>query len=420
MEIVGDILRVINEGSARPTQVMHKANLTWPVLMTHFEALLRHQFLTRETSVSRTTYRLTARGSAVLGIYLKLKEELGSLESEAEATAAAVATFPRGIVGALEIASPPKEKKNATRSLMRSVLEGANFRLLDEPIPGRSGATYGYEVTASGLDRAVHGFDVLTHASESTVIRAFVKQLDSDIAVHLVYTKSASDVARKLAASYSIELVHAREFKRLVELLAFRDGLYSGDSLLLEVDPSQDYWSHLLALVEDQAKRSSHVSVFTWRGSPVYPVLPRNQMVSIHVMAPEPTGSHPLAPGESAVPSNDAAALLQALRRDSTPKGGALGKEEGEKEQGEKKKMEGAGGGLVVFESVSELVVSLGNESALRFLRKATSSLKADGRRSLFVLKRGYHDERGMRMIKSVFAARIVHDERGLRIDRSA
>jgi hypothetical protein len=396
---------------------MHKANLTWPVLMTHFEALLRHQLLTRETSVSRTTYRLTARGSAVLGIYLKLKEELGSLESETEETAAAVATFPQGIGRALEIASPPKEKKNATRSLMRSVLEGANFRLLDEPIPGRSGATYGYEVTASGLDRAVHGFDVFTHASESTVIRAFVKQLDSDIAVHLVYTKSASDVARRLAASYSIELVHAREFKRLVELLAFRDGLYSGDSLLLEVDPSQDYWSHLLALVEDQAKRSSHVSVFTWRGSPVYPVLPRNQMVSIHVMAPEPAGSHPLAPGESAVPSNDAAALLQALRQDSAPKGGAL---EEEKDQGEKKKMEGARTGLVVFESVSELVVSLGNESALRFLRKATSSLKADGRRSLFVLKRGYHDERGMRMIKSVFAARIVHDERGLRIDRSA
>jgi len=82
MEIICDVLRVIQEGSPRPTQVMHKANLTWPVLMNYLEVLLRHELLTRETNVSRTTYRLTAKGSAVLNIYLKLKEEVDPLESE--------------------------------------------------------------------------------------------------------------------------------------------------------------------------------------------------------------------------------------------------------------------------------------------------------------------------------------------------
>ena len=77
METLGDILKVIQDGSTRSTQIMHAANLTWPPLMVHLELLLRHQLLTRETEGNRATYRLTAKGSVVLNMYLKLKEETG-------------------------------------------------------------------------------------------------------------------------------------------------------------------------------------------------------------------------------------------------------------------------------------------------------------------------------------------------------
>jgi predicted transcriptional regulator len=68
MEMICDILRVVNDGWAIPTQITHRANMTWPHLMIHLEVLLRNQLLTREATEMRSTYRLTARGAAVLNM----------------------------------------------------------------------------------------------------------------------------------------------------------------------------------------------------------------------------------------------------------------------------------------------------------------------------------------------------------------
>jgi predicted transcriptional regulator len=394
MEIICDILRVIREGSARPTQVMHRANLTWPVLMTHLEALLRHELLTQETSVSRTTYRLTERGSMVLNIYLKLKEEVGPLESETI------------LAQQLEETAEPllaRGEENATFSAlrsMRSVLGAANFRLRDEPVPGRSGTKYRFSLVAEGLNKSSYGFDILTHASESQVIRVFVKRFDSGIPVYMLYTKSASAVAKKLAGSYSMELVHVRDLKGFADLLTFHDALLSNRSVLLEADPSQKYEFPLRELVRDETKRS-RVSAFTWRGSPLYPVLPRNERVYVYVMTTPGPRSPPARPGEFVVPSHDEGALLELMEGSAAK----IGTNERD---------------LVIFDSVSELLVSLGNERSQRFLKRATRSLEANGRRSLFIMKRGYHDETSERMVRGLSSDRLVYDGSGLKLDRAA
>jgi len=391
MEIICEILRAIQDGSARPTQVMHKANLTWPVLMTHLAVLLRHQLLTRESSESRTTYRLTARGSAVLNIYLKLKEEVGPLESETI------------LVQRLEEEPPvpalaPRERSLAL-SAIQSALGGANFRLRDGTVPGKSGSKYRFSLLAEGLSKSSHAFDLLGSVTEGAVIGVCVKQIDSDIPVHIVYSKGVSDGARKLAGSYSIELVPVRGLKGFVELLAFRDALSSKRGVLLEVDPSQDYAPAIRELVQDETKRS-RVAAFTWKGSPVYPVLPRNDMVYVYLMSTAQGTKHaPARPREFAVPSYDEAAMLEFLqesvRRDDR-------------------------GDLVIFDSISDVVVALGSEKAYRFLKRATHALGAGERRSLFIVKRGYHDERTMRTIRDLFEDRLVYDGSGLRLDKRA
>jgi predicted transcriptional regulator len=391
MEIICDVLRVIQEGSPRPTQVMHRANLTWPLLMNYLEVLLRHGLLTRETNVSRTTYRLTAKGSAVLNIYLKLKEEVDPLESESISA--------RRLEETHEPVLASREKK-AILSALGSILGVANFRLRDGRVPGRSGTKYRFDLVTEGGDKSLYGFDVLTHVSEGEVIRAFVKQLDSDIPVHVIYTKSASEVAKKLAGSYSMELLHVRDFKGFAELLAFHDALLSNRCVLLEVDPSQDYESALRRLVQDETKRS-RVSAFTWKGSPLYPVLPRGERVYVYVMSTNESGPPSARPREFVVPSHDEAALLGFLEesgaKDST----------GERD-------------LVIFDSVSELLVSLGNESSQRFLKRATRSMDSKGRRALFIMKRGYHDDRSQRMVRGLFPERLVYDGSGLKLDQSA
>jgi predicted transcriptional regulator len=216
MEIVCDILLVIHEGSARPTQVMHRANLTWPVLMTHLEALLRHELLTRESSATRTTYRLTAKGSAILKVYLELKEGIGPLENE---------TFLATRLREPEQPTPASMEKRATLFVMQSVLQGASLRVRERSVTGKSGAKYRFDLLAEGPDKSLYGFDVIANANEGEVIRVFVKQLDSDISVSIVYTDSASDAAKKLARSYSMELVHARDFEGFARSTAFRSVL---------------------------------------------------------------------------------------------------------------------------------------------------------------------------------------------------
>ena len=373
---------------------MHKANLTWPMLMTLIEVLLRNEFLTRETSVSRTTYRLTAKGSAVLSIYVKLKEEVGPLETEA--------ILAQGLDELREPVLAPTDKKAAVAALksMRSTLGSANFRLRDDPVPGRSGAKYRFSLVAEGLNKTSYGFDILTHASESEVIRVFVKQVDSDISVAIIYTKSASEVAKKLAGSYSMELVHVRELKRFADLLTFHDALLSNGSVLMEADPSQSFEFALRELVQDESRRS-RISVFTWRGSPVYPLLPRNEKVHVYVMTTQGSKSPPGRAGESVVPSHDERALLALIER--APKN-----EEAEERE------------LIIFDSVSELLVSLGNERSQKFLKLAMQSLQASGRRSLFIMKLGYHDERTEQMVRALFSDRLLYDGTGLRLDKAA
>lgn len=391
MEIICDILLVIHEGSARPTQIMHKANLTWPVLMTHLEALLRHELLTRETSLSRTTYKLTAKGSAVLNIYLRLREEVDALQLER--------TLAQRLDEAQETAPAPKAKK-ATLSSMQSVMEGANFRLRNAPVPGRSGMNHRFDLVAEGLSKSLYGFDILTHVTESEVIRVFVKQVDSDVSVQMVYTKSASELAERLAGSYSLGLVNARDFKRFADLIAFHDALLPNRRVLLEVDPSQDYESVLRELVQDEARRG-RVSAFTWKGGPFYPVLPRGENVYVYVMAARESRPISSGPREFVVASHDEASLLELLEG-LAPKGSA------------------DRGDLVIFDSVSELLVSMGNDRCQRFLKRAARSLDASGRRSLFIMRRGYHDERSARMVEGLFSERLVYDSSGLRLDRTA
>lgn len=389
MEIICDVLRAIQEGSVKPTQIMHKSNLTWPVLMTHFEVLFRHQLLTRETGVSRTTYRLTAKGSAVLGIYLRLRDELDALEVEASKEKSRRSPVE-------SVAS--SRQKNSTRSVMQSVLQSANFETMDDGVRGRSGARYHFDLVAKGLNESRYGFDVVTHATESDVIRVFVKQLDSDIPAHVIYSKSRSDVAKRVAASYSMDLVHARDFRRLVDVLAFRDALFSDRSVLLEADPSENYEFVLRELAEDEA-RMSQVSVFTWRGSPLYPVLPRGETVQVYLMTTQGAEGFTLRPRESLVPSYDESALLELLEG---------GMEKAKRETG-----------LVIFDSLSELVVSLGSERTQKFLKRATGSSSADGRKYLFIVKRGYHDDRTITMIGDVFSSKLVYDAAGLKLDRT-
>lgn len=143
---MGDILKVVNEGSVRPTQIMHGANLTWPPLMLHLEMLLRKHLLTRETDGDKSTYRITPKGRNVLGMYLAMREETGVLESFGDA------------IGKKERVSRPGRRM---LSNLRSSLAAANFHVLENKAKGKSGTDYIFPLIVQGMSKSRYGFVVL-------------------------------------------------------------------------------------------------------------------------------------------------------------------------------------------------------------------------------------------------------------------
>ncbi len=367
MEIMGDILKVVSDGSARPTQIMHGANLTWPPLMLHLEMLLRKRLLTRETDGDKSTYRVTPKGRDVLRMYLTLREETGVLESFAD-----------------ELEKEGVHRPGARRMLsnLRSILAAANFHVLENKALGKSGTEYTFPLVVQGMSRSRYGFVVLPDVDEQTVIRNFVKQLDTEVDLSIVGTGRISEQARNIAAMDSIPLLSTSDLAGFGESLTFRDAFRAASALILQVDPTGNYERVIEALVRREAT-NGHVFVFTLKQSRVYPAIPRLGMVTVRLM-PE-TGS--------AEAWADVIGLLEGPA-DATQSEGRR---------------------LVILDDVSELLAPMGHAKRAQILKSVVGAAGASVQRSLFILKR---DSKGGEELEFERGGqgRLVYDGDGLRL----
>lgn len=77
MEMVCDILGVVSEGPTKPTHILYKANMSWKVLSTYLEYLLKRGLIEKEDQGrKRSTYILTQKGRAILQLYDGLRLSL--------------------------------------------------------------------------------------------------------------------------------------------------------------------------------------------------------------------------------------------------------------------------------------------------------------------------------------------------------
>ncbi|HVB95432.1 MAG TPA: winged helix-turn-helix domain-containing protein [Nitrososphaerales archaeon] len=78
-EIRMDILKVVAEGSVKPTHIMYRSNTSWIVLHKNLESLLASGFMQQSGECSRTEYGITETGKRVLHDYVDLVEKTSSL-----------------------------------------------------------------------------------------------------------------------------------------------------------------------------------------------------------------------------------------------------------------------------------------------------------------------------------------------------
>ena len=76
LQIKVDILRAVEGGYGKPTQIMYKANLSWNVLQTQLKSFLESGMLEVEAYGSRRRYLITPKGVEMVQSYQKVVKEI--------------------------------------------------------------------------------------------------------------------------------------------------------------------------------------------------------------------------------------------------------------------------------------------------------------------------------------------------------
>jgi predicted transcriptional regulator len=71
-EVRLDVLSVVSEGCAKPTQIMYRSNTSWTVLQEILSWLTASGFLRQSEERSRTEYAVTDKGYAIVRDYVRL------------------------------------------------------------------------------------------------------------------------------------------------------------------------------------------------------------------------------------------------------------------------------------------------------------------------------------------------------------
>jgi len=76
LQIKVDILRAVESGYGKPTQIMYRANLSWNVLQAQLRSFIESGMLEVEEYGSRRRYLITPKGTEMVVSYEKVVKEI--------------------------------------------------------------------------------------------------------------------------------------------------------------------------------------------------------------------------------------------------------------------------------------------------------------------------------------------------------
>jgi hypothetical protein len=172
-----------------------------------------------------------------------------------------------------------------------------------------------------------------------------------------------------------------------------------GKSFLVEIEPSNPYEGMVKDFATEFISQNHLVFVFTSRGSPVYKALMKNPEVKFYILSAEVSYPKPTdVSNEILVPQNDSAVLLDLLSKTvSSTAGTGIG---------------------IVFDNISDMILSAGFENCYKFVKQANEIINEPRITTLFLMTYGAHEDRIVRLIKSLFSNHLVDESSGLKITR--
>ncbi len=174
-----------------------------------------------------------------------------------------------------------------------------------------------------------------------------------------------------------------------------------GRVVLLEVDPSSKFEELIRDFAEELGSTQRIVFTFTAGGSPIFVTLAGETNVRFFTMTRKV--SYPKQgerPDEVLVPSTDQSVLLNVLDKAITSNPDLkFG---------------------VVFDSVSDLILSSGLEMTYKFLKQANEMLTSNHVTAIFLMTSGAHSEREVNVIKSLFSNIVTFRDGQFTIQKSS
>jgi hypothetical protein len=168
---------------------------------------------------------------------------------------------------------------------------------------------------------------------------------------------------------------------------------------LLEVDSSTHYEKYVKDLAVELVSNGYLLFVFTPRASRVYCTLSKMKDARFYVMTS--TTSYPCATdqaNEMLVPEDDPTILLDTLRN-------TIGS------------VSSSGIGII-FDNVSDMILSDGFENSYKFMRRANEILADHKIVATFLSTRGAHEERVSNLIQNLFQNHLAFDSLGVQVKR--
>jgi hypothetical protein len=166
-------------------------------------------------------------------------------------------------------------------------------------------------------------------------------------------------------------------------------------NMLLEVDPVMNYEETIRDFALEFTSEGYVIFAFTSKGSPIYNALSPNQGVRFYTLTEKVSYARPSPdPREVLVPHNDISVLLNTLDKtlNTNPQ----------------LKM------MIVFDSISHMLLSSGVEHTYKFLKQANEMLNASKTTAIFLITKAAHTEKEINIVKSLFTDQLAFGEEGL------
>jgi len=170
--------------------------------------------------------------------------------------------------------------------------------------------------------------------------------------------------------------------------------------ILLEFDASTNYERSVQNFAYEALGHSELVAVFTHRGSPVYNAVTPQPGIRFFCLTPQT--SYPKQgsfEAEMLLPPNDTSILLSALDKVLKAFSGRVV--------------------TVIFDNISDMILSIGAEKTYTFLTYAIEVLSRPKVTALFLINPQAHDSKIVSAVRSLFSIHITHGKEGVKVTKA-